>query len=47
MTRKVYTINEIKGIVAPIAQKHGVNRVYLFGSYARGDATPSRPVPYP
>ena len=44
MTRKVYTINEIKGIVAPIAKKHGVNKVYLFGSYARGEATPSSDV---
>ena len=47
MTRKVYTINEIKGIVAPIAKKHGVNKVYLFGSYARGEATPSSDVDAP
>jgi predicted nucleotidyltransferase len=25
--------------VAPIAKKYGVERVYLFGSYARGDTT--------
>lgn len=36
---KIYTIQEIQQIVTPIAQKHGVERVYLFGSYARGDAT--------
>jgi len=33
-----YTIEEIKTIVEPIARKYGVERVYLFGSYARGDA---------
>lgn len=44
MTRRVYTINEIKGIVVPIAKKHGVNKVYLFGSYARVEATPSSDV---
>ncbi len=40
MTAKVYTINEIKNIVSPIAQRYGVDRVFLFGSYARGEATP-------
>lgn len=37
---RVYTINEIKNIVAPIAKAHDVDRIYLFGSYARGEATP-------
>ncbi len=36
---KVYTVDEIRNIVAPIAAAHSVGRVYLFGSYARGDAT--------
>jgi len=36
---KIYSIPEIKNIVTPIAAKHGVERVYLFGSYARGEAT--------
>ena len=36
---KVYTIDEIKNIVAPIAKAYGVQRVFLFGSYARGEAT--------
>lgn len=38
-TRKKYTIEEIRAIVKPIARKYGVARVYLFGSYARGDIT--------
>ena len=35
---RVYTIEEIKSIVTPIAATHGVDRIYLFGSYARGEA---------
>lgn len=38
MTEKVYTINEIRDIVTPIAKRHRVTRIYLFGSYARGEA---------
>ena len=41
MNNKVYTLDEIKSIVAPIAQTYGVQRVFLFGSYARGEATPA------
>lgn len=41
---KVYTIEEIKSIVVPIAKAHSVGRIYLFGSYARGEATPSSDV---
>ena len=40
MTSKIYSISEIKNIVDPIAQSYGVDRVFLFGSYARGEATP-------
>ena len=36
---RVYTIDEIRSIVIPIAAAHNVERIYLFGSYARGDAT--------
>lgn len=41
MNDKVYTIAEIKSIAAPIAARHGVSALYLFGSYARGEATPT------
>lgn len=34
----VYTIAELQGIITPIARKHGLRAVYLFGSYARGTA---------
>lgn len=35
----VYTIDEIKARIAPVAKKYGIPAVYLFGSYARGTAT--------
>ena len=37
----VYSVDQIKSIVTPIAQQYGVERMMLFGSYARGDATES------
>lgn len=39
MTERIYTIDEIKRIASPIARKYGIAAVYLFGSYARGEAT--------
>jgi hypothetical protein len=35
----IYTVDEIKTLAIPIAEQYGVNRMCLFGSYARGDAT--------
>ena len=32
------TIAEIKQVVGELAERYGAERVYLFGSYARGDA---------
>jgi predicted nucleotidyltransferase len=32
-----FSTEELKRIVAPIAIKHGVEKIYLFGSIARGD----------
>lgn len=40
MPDKVYTLNEIRAIAYPIAQRYGIAALYLFGSYARGEATP-------
>ena len=39
MSQNIYTIDEIRDIAAPIAAAHGVDRLWLFGSYARGEAT--------
>jgi len=35
----VYTIEQIKERIAPVALKYRLPAVYIFGSYARGDAT--------
>ena len=34
-----YTVEEIQRRVTPVAQKYSFSAVYLFGSYARGEAT--------
>jgi len=38
---KVLTYLEIKKAVKEVASKHDIKRVYLFGSYAKGLATPN------
>jgi predicted nucleotidyltransferase len=40
MTSHIFTVEEIKAVVSGIAQRYGVERVVLFGSYARGEAGP-------
>ena len=35
----VYTLDEIKSRVMPILEKYRIPAMYLFGSYARGNAT--------
>lgn len=35
----VYSIEEIKKRIEPVASKYQLRAVYLFGSYARGEAT--------
>ena len=35
----IYTIDEIREIITPVAKKYNLKAVYLFGSYARGCAT--------
>ena len=34
----VYTVDQIKDKIYPVAEKYGLSKVYLFGSYARGEA---------
>ena len=36
--RKTYSISEIKKIVKPILNSYDIKDIYLFGSYARGEA---------
>ncbi|MBQ3638879.1 MAG: nucleotidyltransferase domain-containing protein [Clostridia bacterium] len=40
----MYTVDELKKIVSPIAARYGVDRLWLFGSYARGEQTESSDV---
>lgn len=42
----VYTTNEIADKVRPIAEAYGIDKVYLFGSYARGEATENSDIDY-
>ena len=37
MIAKRYSVEELKEIIAPIAEKYHISKVYLFGSFARGD----------
>ena len=39
MTDGVYTIDEIKSMIANVVSEYEVEKVYLFGSYARQEAT--------
>ncbi len=35
----IYSVEELKQRIAPVAEKYGLREVYLFGSYARSEAT--------
>ena len=35
----IYTIAELSRKIIPIAQKYNIPAVYIFGSYARNEAT--------
>ncbi|MCL2049582.1 MAG: nucleotidyltransferase domain-containing protein [Defluviitaleaceae bacterium] len=39
MDKKIYNIDEIKKMVEPVVQKHGVKQLSIFGSYAKGNAS--------
>ena len=39
MSDRIYSLDEIKAIANPIAQRYHIAALYLFGSYARGEAT--------
>ncbi|MCD8019749.1 MAG: nucleotidyltransferase domain-containing protein [Clostridiales bacterium] len=39
MRNDVLTLEKISEIVKPIALKYKIKQIYLFGSYARGEAT--------
>ncbi|WP_461244366.1 nucleotidyltransferase family protein [Secundilactobacillus muriivasis] len=37
----IYPIEEISQLIKPIAEKYQISALYLYGSYARGEATES------
>ncbi len=37
MGQERYSIEELKEVIIPIAEKYHISKVYLFGSFARGD----------
>lgn len=39
MTDRIYTKDEIRQLVIPIAKNRKIDRIFLFGSYARNEAT--------
>ena len=38
MNSRIFTLEDITVLVKPLAEKYNVKEVYLFGSYARGEA---------
>lgn len=41
MSNRILTLEDITSLVKPIAEKYKVQEIYLFGSYARGEADES------
>ena len=39
MDNRIFTLENITAMVKPLAEKYHVKEIYLFGSYARGEAT--------
>ena len=37
---RIYTVPELQALLSPIFRAHGVRKATLFGSYAKGMATP-------
>ena len=38
MNRCIFTLEDIAKVVKPLTEKYHVKEIYLFGSYARGEA---------
>jgi predicted nucleotidyltransferase len=36
----ILSVDSIRRMILPVVKKFGIDRVFLFGSYARGEATP-------
>lgn len=38
MNSNVFTLKDIASRIRPVVKKYGIKEIYLFGSYARGEA---------
>lgn len=38
MNSRIFTLEDINAFVKPLAEKYNAKEIYLFGSYARGEA---------
>lgn len=39
-TPVVYSLDDLRGMVVPLVERYGMEAASVFGSYARGEATP-------
>ena len=46
MSDKILTLSDIRRIVKPLAEKYHISEVYIFGSYARNEATSSSDIDF-
>lgn len=46
MPETILTIGDIQRIVKPLAEKYHISEVYIFGSYARSEATPNSDIDF-
>ena len=46
MEKRPFTLEQIKAVTVPIAKRYGAKRLSLFGSYARGEATPTSDIDF-
>jgi predicted nucleotidyltransferase len=42
----IYSVEQLKERIAPVAEKHMLRAVWVFGSYARGEATENSDVDF-
>lgn len=46
MPETILTMGDIQRIVKPLAEKYHISEVYIFGSYARSEATPNSDIDF-
>ena len=46
MENKIYTTNEIKEIITPVIESYGIKKLAIFGSYAKGEASPQSDIDF-